>query len=273
MSGADSKWEHAKAAARRQRNRGRDEITYEQVHPVSREEAEELISHAPGRGEIAAILLGLALHEPDRDWTEATLRRWSRDGDPQLRTAVTVSFGHIARRFGELDGASWARLAWLASDPATSGPAQDALEDARMFTSGDPGWDKPVLLIDGDRFDDFAGFAREFSNLLSDWTWNENLDAFNDILRGGFGTPEDGFVLRWINSDRSREVLGWVETISFIERKLERCHPANRGRVAEDLEAVHRSEGETLFDLLVSIIRAHGPGGAESDSMVDLELA
>ncbi len=273
MSGGHSKWGDVKAAARRRRSRGREEITYEEVHPVRRHEAEELIAKAFGRDEIATILLGLALHEPDRDWSEAILRRWARDGDPQLRMAVAVSFGHVSRRFGKLEGASWARLAWLASDPATSGPAQDALEDARMFTGGDPGWEKPVLVIDGNRFDDFEGFGREFSNLLSDWTWNESLDAFNDILRGGFGTPEDGFVLRWINSDRSREVLGCVETVSFIERKLGRCHPTNRRRVAEDLEAAQRGEGETLFDLLVSIIREHGPGGAESDSLVDLELA
>ena len=32
--------------------------------------------------------------------------------------------------------------------------------------------------------------------------WGRNLDAFNDLLRGGFGTPEGGFVIRWINSDQ-----------------------------------------------------------------------
>jgi hypothetical protein len=42
----------------------------------------------------------------------------------------------------------------------------------------------PVLVIDGARFFDFDGFAREFSRLLCDYTWNGNLDAFNDLLRG-----------------------------------------------------------------------------------------
>jgi hypothetical protein len=55
---------------------------------------------------------------------------------------------------------------------------------------------------------DLAGFAEEFSTLLSDYTWRGNLDAFNDILRGGFGTPDGGFTLRWEHSDLSRVRLG-----------------------------------------------------------------
>jgi RNAse (barnase) inhibitor barstar len=98
--------------------------------------------------------------------------------------------------------------------------------------------DLPVLVIDGARFADLDGFAREFSRLLRDYTWRGNLDAFNDILRGGFGTPENGWVLRWLNSERSRNALG-----------------------------------PTLFDQLVDIIRDHGPGGAQWRDGVVLELA
>jgi hypothetical protein len=35
----------------------------------------------------------------------------------------------------------------------------------------------------------------------------------NDILRGGFGTPDDGFTLRWKNHDISRQRLGYRETV------------------------------------------------------------
>jgi hypothetical protein len=52
--------------------------------------------------------------------------------------------------------------------------------------------DLPVLVIDGSAFSGFDGFAREFSRLLDNYTWRGNLDAFNDLLRGGFGTPENG---------------------------------------------------------------------------------
>ncbi|MFE9959559.1 hypothetical protein [Micromonospora sp. NPDC005299] len=60
-----------------------------------------------------------------------------------------------------------------------------------------------MLVIDGAHFSDFDGFAREFSRLLCHYTWRGTLDAFNDLLRGGFGTPEGGWVLRWRNSELS----------------------------------------------------------------------
>lgn len=131
---------------------------------------------------------------------------------------------------------------------------------------------KFVLTIDGNRFDDFDGFAGAFSSLLADWSWNKNLDALNDILRGGFGTPDGGFVLRWTNSARSREALGWAETVAYVERKLDTSHPTNRQRMREDLEAARRREGQTLFELIVEIVCEHGPGGSEAGSGVELEL-
>ena len=130
----------------------------------------------------------------------------------------------------------------------------------------------PVLIIDGSRFDDFDGFAREFSRLLRDYTWHGSLDAFNDILRGGFGTPEDGFVLRWLNSARSRQALGWEATIAWYERTLTTCHPNNREHFRAELDRARRHEGTTLFDWIVEIILDHGLGGDQSGNNVHLEL-
>ena len=98
--------------------------------------------------------------------------------------------------------------------------------------------EKPILIIDGSRFDDFDGFAREFSNLLEGHTWNGNLDAFNDILRRGFGTPEEGFVLRWLHADASRDAMG-----------------PNR------------------FYTVIDIIKTHCPGGLQAEDGVELELS
>ena len=130
----------------------------------------------------------------------------------------------------------------------------------------------PILIIDGSRFGDLPGFAREFSALLDDYTWTDSLDAFNDILRGGFGTPESGFVLRWLHSDRSRVALAWDATIEWLARTLQRCHPSNRAHFSEQLAQAGRHEGSTLFDWLTEIIRDHGPGGRESEDNVHLEL-
>jgi hypothetical protein len=103
--------------------------------------------------------------------------------------------------------------------------------------------------------------------------WGRNLDAFNDILRGGFGTPEGGFILRWVQSERSKRVLGYAETVRWLERTITRCHPANVPNFLSDLEEARAGHGPTLFDILVGIIREHGKGGAESEEDVELQLA
>ncbi|WIV56056.1 barnase inhibitor [Amycolatopsis nalaikhensis] len=89
--------------------------------------------------------------------------------------------------------------------------------------------DLPVRTIDGARFADFEGFAREFSRLLDDYRWQGNLDAFNDILGGGFGRT---------------------------------CHPSNRSAMRARIASAERGEGPTLFDEIVELIRRHAPRSA-----------
>lgn len=131
----------------------------------------------------------------------------------------------------------------------------------------------PVLTIDGSRFDDLEGFLDEVSRALVPGAfWARNLDAFNDILRGGFGTPEEGFVLRWTNSERSKHALGHAETLRWLDRTLRRCNPSNVPRVRSEIEAARAGRGPTLFNILVEIIRIHGDGGDEAEDGVVLVL-
>lgn len=129
-----------------------------------------------------------------------------------------------------------------------------------------------MLVIDGANFSDFDGFAREFSRLLCGYTWRGNLDVFNDLLRGGFGTPENGWLLKWLNSESSPAVLGYEETIRRLERLRLSCHPSNRSDIEARISSARRSEGPTLFDEIIEIILNHGPGGNESEDRVLLEL-
>jgi RNAse (barnase) inhibitor barstar len=132
---------------------------------------------------------------------------------------------------------------------------------------------KRVYEIDGNKFDDLAAFYEHVGEVLIPGSeWGKNLDAFNDILRGGFGTPDEGFVVRWKNSHRSQEKLGYAETVRYIEHKLTRCHPDNREDVKEDLLLAQQQRGQTLFEILTDIIRDHGPEGTESKDGVDLVL-
>ena len=131
---------------------------------------------------------------------------------------------------------------------------------------------KVVFEIDGATIGSLDGFYDEVGKRLGTEPWGRNLDAFNDVLRGGFGTPDGGFILRWLHSDVSRRTLGYPATVEYLEHKLRRCHPNNVAYVTADLEAAKRGEGPTLFDILVEITRDHGPGGSESADGVDLEL-
>jgi hypothetical protein len=132
---------------------------------------------------------------------------------------------------------------------------------------------KAVYEIDGRDFSTLEGFYEVVSRVLIPGAqWGHNLDAFNDILRGGFGTPEGGFLLRWRNAAVSRQRLGYPETVRQLERRLTRCHSSNRRSVGEDLERARQGVGPTVFDWLVEIIQVHGSGGEEQEDGVELTL-
>lgn len=132
---------------------------------------------------------------------------------------------------------------------------------------------KPIYEIDGRKFSSLEEFFEEVSRkLIPNAGWGHNLDAFNDILRGGFGTPSGGFVLRWKNSKVSRERLGYPETVRQLRLRLARCHSASRDRVAQELAAAENNRGETVFDWLVDIINVHCKGGSEQEDGVELDL-
>ena len=127
--------------------------------------------------------------------------------------------------------------------------------------------------LDGRKFSTLEEFWEHFSDqVLSDHSWGCNLDAFNDVLRGGFGTPDEGFQLVWINSDLSRDLLGCSETVRQLEIRLESCHSSNRVAVASDLHAAKHKSGSTVFDWIVEIIETHGKGGEESEDGIELYL-
>jgi len=114
-----------------------------------------------------------------------------------------------------------------------------------------------VYVIDGAQVTTLEDFWRIIGAAVNgpDGYFGGNLDALNDCLRGGFGTPEDGdFVFEWRNHEASRRDLGYPETVRQLERRLARCHPTNRPRVALELAAARLGTGPTVFDWLVEII-------------------
>ena len=70
---------------------------------------------------------------------------------------------------------------------------------------------REVFIIDGRRFSNMAGFYDEVEQVFTcglDWKIGRNLDAFNDILRGGFGRHEYGQPLRikWLAYEKASAI-------------------------------------------------------------------
>ncbi|ACT03206.1 barstar family protein [Paenibacillus sp. JDR-2] len=117
------------------------------------------------------------------------------------------------------------------------------------------------FIIDGTKISSYEDFCREFStNVLSGkHQWNGNLDAFNDILRGGFGDMEanEPLTIIWKGSSTLKGSLGYTETIKILEERLLKCHLTNVPRVKEELRLAKNSEGPTIFDWLHKVISNH----------------
>lgn len=130
-----------------------------------------------------------------------------------------------------------------------------------------------IYTIDGASFDTLDGFFHTIGNqVIPGKEWGRNLDALNHVLRGDFGTPEDGFTLVWKNADQSKEKLGFKETAKFMKEILKTCQPEHREQVQAQIELAESERGATIFDWLIEIIRDHGMIGSQSKSNINLIL-
>jgi RNAse (barnase) inhibitor barstar len=92
---------------------------------------------------------------------------------------------------------------------------------------------KKTLIIDATNFSDLEGFYNEIDNVLTsglDWKTGHNLDAFNDLLRGGFGVHDysEPIYLIWSGAEKSK------------------------------VDLQEKRNGQTLYETLVEIISEHG---------------
>ena len=107
------------------------------------------------------------------------------------------------------------------------------------------------IIIDGSKFKDIYGFYAEVDRVLTkDLTWKigHNLDAFNDLLHGGFGIHEYGesITIIWENANKSKNNLGYNATVSHYNNMLTRCHSTNISNVRGQLENAKQEKG-TLY--------------------------
>jgi len=123
-----------------------------------------------------------------------------------------------------------------------------------------------TITIDGSAFDDMPGFYDEVERKLTcglAWRIGRNLNAFNDVLRGGFGVHEYGepIAIRWLHAGKSRSDFGYGATVEHYKDMLECCHPSNRAIVEKRLDSASQKTGRTLFDIIIEIINNNDDSG------------
>ncbi|MBK6265104.1 barstar family protein [Marivirga sp. S37H4] len=69
-----------------------------------------------------------------------------------------------------------------------------------------------VIEINGSKFSNLTGFYREVEREMTfglNWKIGKNLNAFNDVLFGGFGVHDvdEKCILKWHNSKKSKTEL------------------------------------------------------------------
>ncbi len=103
----------------------------------------------------------------------------------------------------------------------------------------------PAFVIDGSHIGSWPDLVAAINAFIpqSDWRGN-SLDALDDILYGGYGTP-DRFVVVWQASETSRARLGYEAT---------KAHFKNVPNFDQLYEAGHLT---TLFSSVVNIFRSH----------------
>jgi len=112
---------------------------------------------------------------------------------------------------------------------------------------------KKMTVINGSHFSNLEGFYEEVSQLfMKDENWKVGtLDGFNDIL---YGIETD---ITWMNSQKSKEDLGFALTQEFYENKIKQGKPFNVKLIQQKLDELIDGNGQTLFEILIEIIESH----------------
>ena len=104
---------------------------------------------------------------------------------------------------------------------------------------------REVFTIDGRRFSNMAGFYREAEWVFTcglDWKIGRNLNAFNDILRGGLGRHGYGqpIHIKWLAYEKSVRNLGKETMDTIVEIILDTDHSGHDCTL--ELSLIHISE-------------------------------
>lgn len=91
------------------------------------------------------------------------------------------------------------------------------------------------------------------------WQLGQSLDAFSDLLYGGFGalSGNEPVTLVWLHAEHSRAALGLDATRRYYQDKLAQPECFNSAHFQRQLDALENGSGQTYFDILLEIIAEH----------------
>jgi len=121
---------------------------------------------------------------------------------------------------------------------------------------------KKKLEINGNNFQTIEGFYAELNRLAmadEDWKLGASLDAFHDFLYGTYGSI-NGFEqleIIWLNSEKSKNDLGFETTLQYYQNKLGQPQKFNSEFFQKKIEDLHAGIGKTYFEILLEIISEH----------------
>jgi len=115
------------------------------------------------------------------------------------------------------------------------------------------------ITINGRYINDITSFYAEVNRVFmqtENWKIGESLDAFNDLLYGGFGaiSGNEQVELVWTDATISRDALGYDVTKAYYISKLQPGSPFNKKHFNNKLKELELGNGQTYFDILVEII-------------------
>ena len=107
---------------------------YEELSPISREDADDALSRDDDTYVLCQSLLRIALHEEDWVWALDHLGRFLLHTHPEVRGVAVASIGYLVRIHRAIDVSRVLPVLYaLQADSYVASRVRDTLEDIRQF--------------------------------------------------------------------------------------------------------------------------------------------
>jgi hypothetical protein len=109
-------------------------MNYEELSPISREDADEALSRDDDTYVLCQSLLRIALHEPEWAWALDHIARFLLHPHPEVRAVAVSGVGYLVRIHRAIDVSRVLPLLYaLQADSYVASRVRDTLEDIRQF--------------------------------------------------------------------------------------------------------------------------------------------